>query len=255
MPVIPADGFFGFFTLPPAYCAKAACAPPMSGLVAEAERPLAVGHDRDPDLPGRRIRRRERRRDGHRGSDREHAEREHELPSPLETAHTPFPPWLCVVLPSCWTCLHTLRPIPPLVSLAGRISPPGSPDPPRGRRTVLHARSQRPDQPVGRENDDEQEDDPDDGVEAAADLDRVEELGQPAVADVVVDDDEGERADPGALDPPEPADHRDDQQVDRRAEADVARSDLSLPPDEQDPASDARNAAKPNASVRWSGTM
>ena len=30
IPVMPADGLFLFLTLPPAYCAKAACAPPMS---------------------------------------------------------------------------------------------------------------------------------------------------------------------------------------------------------------------------------
>ena len=36
-----------------------------------------------------------------------------------------------------------------------------------------------------------------------------EQLGQPAVADVVVDDDEGERADPRALDAAEAADHGD----------------------------------------------
>ncbi len=79
-----------------------------------------------------------------------------------------------------------------------------------------------------------QEDETDDRVEAAADVHVVEQLGEPAVADVVVDQDERERADPRALDPGEAADHRHDEQVDRRRQADVARGDLALPPDEQD---------------------
>ena len=57
--------------------------------------------------------------------------------------------------------------------------------------------------------------------------------GEPAVPDVVADQDEGERSDPRSLDPGETADHRHDQQVDRRGQPDVARGDLPLPPDEQ----------------------
>ena len=55
------------------------------------------------------------------------------------------------------------------------------------------------------------------------------------VADVVVDDDEGERADPRAFDPAEAADHGDDEQLDRRFQADVARCDLPVPPDVEHP--------------------
>src|SRR5215210_4429626 len=54
-----------------------------------------------------------------------------------------------------------------------------------------------PHEPVRRDDDDDEEDQADDRVEAAA------EHGQLHVADVVVDDDERERADPGALDPGE----------------------------------------------------
>ena len=87
------------------------------------------------------------------------------------------------------------------------------------------------------------------GVEAAADH------GQLDVADVVVDHDEGEGAEPGALDPGEAADHGHHEQLDRRGQAEVARRDLPVPPDERTPASAAMNAAKPNASARCSGTL
>ena len=79
--------------------------------------------------------------------------------------------------------------------------------------------------------------------------------GQLDVADVVVDDDEREGAEPGALDPGEAADHRDHEQLDRGGEADVARRDLPLPPDEQDPRDGSDEGAKPKASARCSGTL
>src|ERR687898_1480049 len=85
-----------------------------------------------------------------------------------------------------------------------------------------------PPEPVRRDDDDDQEDQADDRVEAAADH------GQLDVADVVVDDDEGEGAEPGALNPDEAADDRDDEQLDRGGETEVARCDLPVPPDEED---------------------
>ena len=53
---------------------------------------------------------------------------------------------------------------------------------------------------------------------------------------VVVEDDEEERADPGALEPVEPADDGDHEHVDRRAEVDRRRVDVAVPPDEEDAA-------------------
>src|SRR5918994_1570896 len=85
-----------------------------------------------------------------------------------------------------------------------------------------------PPEPVRRDDDDDQEDQADDRVEAAADH------GQLDVADIVVDDDEGESADPGSLDPGEAADDGHHEQLDRGSQPDVARCDLPLPPDEQD---------------------
>ena len=82
-------------------------------------------------------------------------------------------------------------------------------------------------EPVRRDDDDDQEDQADDRVEAAADH------GQLDVADIVVDDDEGEGADPGALDPGEAADDGDHEQLDRGGQADVAGRDLPVPPDEE----------------------
>ena len=49
--------------------------------------------------------------------------------------------------------------------------------------------------------------------------------------DVVVDDDERERADPGTLDPPEAADDGHDEQIDRRDRDRGPRRDLAVPPD------------------------
>ena len=91
-------------------------------------------------------------------------------------------------------------------------------------------------QTAGREQHDQEEHDPDHRVEASSDPRQHALLvGERKldVANVVVDDDEGERAEPGSLDPAEPADDRDDQEVDRRAEAEVLRRDLAVPPDEE----------------------
>ena len=82
---------------------------------------------------------------------------------------------------------------------------------------------------VWRDDDDHQEDEADHGVEASRrSRARLRATGI-RCRDVVVDHDERERAEPGALDPAEAADHRDDEQLDRRTEADRrrARSDRS----------------------------
>ena len=72
-----------------------------------------------------------------------------------------------------------------------------------------------------------EEDEADDRVEAAADDGHLD------VPDVVVDHDEREGAEPRPLDAAEAADHGDHEQLDRRAEPDVRRRDLPVPPDEE----------------------
>src|SRR6266550_5689212 len=90
--------------------------------------------------------------------------------------------------------------------------------------------------PRGDQNNDE-EDDPDDGVEGPAE-ERATHAQQRhvEVTHVVLDHDESEGADPGALDPQEAADHRHDEQVDRLGKVDVSRRDLTAPPDVEDAA-------------------
>src|SRR6266540_5126490 len=83
------------------------------------------------------------------------------------------------------------------------------------------------DEPVGRDEDDDQEDDADHRVEAIGD--------QVDVRGVVVDDHEHQRPQPRALEPVQAADDRDHEHVDRRVEADRRRGDLRVPPDEEDP--------------------
>ena len=60
--------------------------------------------------------------------------------------------------------------------------------------------------------------------------------GRLSRADVVLDDDERKRAEPGSLEAREPSDHADDEQVDRGTDADRSRIDLAVPPDEEDAA-------------------
>src|SRR5215217_3781548 len=72
---------------------------------------------------------------------------------------------------------------------------------------------------------DDEEDRPDQRVEARPD--EIDALR------VVIDDDEEQRADPGALEPVEAADDGDYEQVDRRAEVDRRRVAVAVPPDEQ----------------------
>ena len=56
-------------------------------------------------------------------------------------------------------------------------------------------------------------------------------LAEREIAHVVVGDDEHERAEPRAFEVGDAADHGDDQQVDRRADRDRGRIDLTVPPD------------------------
>src|SRR5438874_3098785 len=97
----------------------------------------------------------------------------------------------------------------------------------------------RPDtkQPVGGDDHDREEDDPDDRVEAPAKQRPSEsEAGDMRVRrDVGVHDDEHESAYPRALDPDETPDHGHDEQVARRREVDVAGSDLTAPPGVEHP--------------------
>src|SRR5262245_28750240 len=87
--------------------------------------------------------------------------------------------------------------------------------------------------PTRREQDDHEKDDADHGVEPlVADAD-VAETGNGA--EVVVEDDEDKGTDPGALEPVETADHRDDQEVDDGREIDRRRVDVVELPDVEDP--------------------
>src|SRR6266542_578627 len=88
-----------------------------------------------------------------------------------------------------------------------------------------------PHQASGRDEHDDEKDDPDDGVERPAEECAAEaQPGDREVAHVVLDHDEHERAEPGALDAHEAADHRHHEQVDRLGQVDVAGSDLPAPP-------------------------
>src|SRR4051794_32431933 len=87
-------------------------------------------------------------------------------------------------------------------------------------------------QAIGGHQDDHQEHDTDQRVEPVAD--------EPDVLRVVVQEHEDEGAQPGALEAVEAADDGDDEHVDRRAEADGRRRDLTVPPDEEDPADPGR---------------
>src|SRR5918996_1481172 len=82
-------------------------------------------------------------------------------------------------------------------------------------------------EPSSGEEDDGEEDDTDDGVEASAD-----DVDSPGP---VVQNREGERSHPGALEPVEAADHRDHEHVDRPREVDRPGRDAGVPPDGEDP--------------------
>ncbi len=72
----------------------------------------------------------------------------------------------------------------------------------------------------------------------------------------VLEHDEDERADPGALEPEEAADDGDHEDVERRAEVDRARRDAAVPPGRRESRRvPAMKAPTPNASVRWSATL
>ena len=83
--------------------------------------------------------------------------------------------------------------------------------------------------PSGETMHDREEDEPDDGVEAAADHAAAPIDGIRFVTSLLIDD-ERERADPGALDPRQPADDRDDEELDRAPSPMSSGADL---PDHQ----------------------
>src|SRR4029077_4610364 len=88
------------------------------------------------------------------------------------------------------------------------------------------------DQTAWRRQDDHQEDHPADAFESV----RPEPVADVRHPDprVVVDRREDQRADPGALQSVEAADHGDDQDVDGLRDVDAARGDLCRVPDRQD---------------------
>jgi hypothetical protein len=92
-------------------------------------------------------------------------------------------------------------------------------------------------QPSGRKEDDGEKDCPDHRVEAVAN-----ELDPPQP---VVQDGKDDRADPGALEPVEPADDGDDQYVDGLRKRNRARRDAGVPPDGEDPGERGHERAEP----------
>ena len=87
-------------------------------------------------------------------------------------------------------------------------------------------------------------------------VERAADDGQVVRAHVVVDDDERERAEPGALEPVETADDGDDEQVDRRRRGSIdAGSMWPFHQTKSTPPSAATKPATPKASVRCSATL
>ena len=152
-----------------------------------------------------------------------------------------------IVLPSfslCYPCRTQTPPSPlrlppcavvdPLSYACDPAEPPataGSPVPPRPR-IPDQMRSQMPINPSGEAITIARNDEPDHRVEAPAD----QPAGRPresCSSPRWMIHDEGEGAEPGALDPRQAADHGDHQEVDRRLEADVGRRELPRPPGEE----------------------
>src|SRR5438874_3017466 len=161
------------------------------------------------------------------------------------------PPFRCRLLHSCPagspnSTPSAAREDPSFLSPAGsrrrfRARPGASDARASGKRSVPN-----PHQPVRRDEHDQQEDDPDHGVERAAEERPAEpEEGEGEAPNVVLEDDEGERAEPRAFDPRQPADHGDHEQADRLGEVDVAGRDLPAPPDVQDAAQRGQERREP----------
>src|SRR5918999_1210568 len=88
-------------------------------------------------------------------------------------------------------------------------------------------------QAAGRQQHDHEEDDPEDRVEALR-PEHVAHRGRP-LARVVAEQRVGQRAAPGALEAVQPADDRDDEDVDRLRQVDRTRRDAAVVPDRQHP--------------------
>ena len=248
-PSTPSDGFSPA-AVPPAYLISARFAPGDVRLEERAERALAVGQDRrldrlasasaagrssfPPPSPRRRRRRSRRRRAPARA-----------WRNPAPAAFVPSKPLSsrCPSLDSA-RCGATLRP------RRGRAAARHLPSLRRRRRSTPAPRCRR-----GRpaREDDDQEDEPMQGVEPLG-AEHVADLGRP-LARVVVEQREHERADPGALEPVQAADDGDDQDVDRLPEVDRPGEMRRLYQTERMPANAAMKAANAKASVRCSVTL
>src|SRR5215218_6253599 len=107
----------------------------------------------------------------------------------------------------------------------------GARRPPSSRAEQLAAALPQAHEPAGRDQHDHEEDDPEDRVEALRSQ-NVADSRRP-LARVVVEQRVGERSDPRALQPVEPPDDRDDQDVDRLRQVDRTRRDAAVVPDRQ----------------------